>query len=201
MKIYSRILRQSFKVLAILGFFTPAFIHLANAQEMRIFDQTFTATEAEHGFHFFTVDSGCPSNWMEPYNYYEGIFHFRYEIIDYPSTEPFILNACIWSDKEPNGPWRECCPSHFPVPGRGVFTTQTSPSTWWQLHKEKPVDFSRVQDFQRLGIVLWCANGKNLSDWVPEGKGCWSQRQLLLPMKMRVTIVAVAKGYEFSGWK
>jgi hypothetical protein len=168
---------------------------------MRIFDETFVSTEDEHGFHYFKVDSACSENWLDPFNYYEGTFHFRYEIIDYPSNEPFILNACIWSDQESNELWRESCPSHFSIPGKGVFTTQTSPSTWWQLHTDRPVDFSRVGDFHNLGIVFWCANGKNLSDWVPEENGCWSQRDLLLPMKMRVTIIAVAKGYEFSGWE
>ena len=192
-------------VVATMGFVSPGFMPQVCAQEIRLFDQTFTATEEEHGFHFFNVDSSFSGNWLEPFNYFEGTFQLRYEIINYPGTDPFRLSVCIWSDVKstPQGKWehwRETSSPQLWISGRGVFTTFTSPSTWWQIHEEEPVDFARAKDFLRLGIVYWCSNHKNLSDWVPEDGGCWPQRNSLLPMKMRVTIVAVAKGYEFSGW-
>ncbi len=190
----------------------PAILLLSNwsiipsfTQEICLFDNTLTTTVDEHGFHFFTVGEELPENWIEPFNYFEGTFHFRYEIIDYPSTEPFAMSVCIWSDVKltPEGKWetwRETCSTHLPIPGPGTFTTHTIPSTWWLLHNDLPVDFTRINDFERLGIVFWCADRKNLSDWVPKAVDCWQQRALLLPMKLHVSIVAVAKGYEFSGW-
>ena len=195
-----------FFILMPLMFFLICPVFFVSAQEMCLFDKTFTATTDEHGFHFFTVDSGFPGNWIDPFNYYEGTFHFRYEIIEYPGTEPFMLSVCIWSDlkKSPQGKWetwRETCSTQLPVPGRGTFTTQTTPASWWLLHKDLPVDFTRINDFIRLGIVFWCSDRKNLSDWVPKAADCWQKHDLLLPMKLHVTIVAVAKGYEFSDWE
>ncbi len=206
MKIYRRILVQAFLMSVFTGIISFWFVLPANAQEMCLFDQTFTATEDEHGFHYFTADSSFSGNWMDPFNYYDGTFHFRYIIMEYPSAEPFKLSVCIWSDVKRSSmgkweSWKETCSPQLLISGRGVYTTSSTPVTWWQIDKEVPVDFTRVRDFLKLGIVYWCANSKNLSDWVPEDEGCWPQRNLFLPMKMRVTIVAVAKGYEFSGWK
>ena len=198
-------LRCRYKVYGFAIFMLHVVMQPAAAQEMLLFDSTFTATAAEHGFHYFRVDSGFADNWVEPLNYFEGTFHFRYEILDYPSADPFMLSVCIWSDVQRSSQgkwetWRETCAPRWPISGRGVFTTCSTPAGWWQINKQNPVDFTRVKDFLKLGIVFWCANGKNLSDWVPADKGCWPLRDALLPMKMRVTVVAVAKGHNFSGW-
>lgn len=203
MKINFNKLWKAFMVSAITFFFSFGVATRSIAQEMRLLDQTFTATEAERGFHYFSVDSTFSDNWIVPFNYHDGAFYVRFKILDYPSKEPFNLSMCIWSDVKGSWEtWSETCFTALPISGRGVFTTVTEPpSKWWQLHPEKPVDFNRVRDFKRLGIVYWCANYKNLSDWVPEDGGCWPERNLFLPMKMRVTVVAVAKGYEFSGWQ
>jgi hypothetical protein len=202
MKKYLRILWKAIGVFAWSAFFCLSVQTLVTAREICLLDQAYTTTADEHGFHYFTVDSGLSGNWMEPFNYYEGTFHFRYEIIDYPSEEPFLLSMCIWSDVKGSWEsWRETCSPKLPISGRGVFTTSTTPTEWWQIDEENPVDFARVNDFHKLGIVYWCSSRKNLSDWVAEGKGCWEQANSLLPMEMRVTVVLVAKGYEFSGWE
>jgi len=204
MKNYLMNLWRVFSVFAVI--FVSELLLPASAQEMCLFDKTFSATASEHGFHYFPADSSSSANWLEPFNYFEGIFHIRYEIMDYPSKESFMLSLCIWSDiklNKKNGweTWKETCSPQLAISGRGIFTTVTTPATWWSIHKDEPVDFARVKDFLRLGIVHWCANSKNLSDWSTDEKGCWPQHNLLLPMKMRVTVIAVAKGYEFSGWK
>jgi hypothetical protein len=69
------------------------------------------------------------------------------------------------------------------------------------MHKDVPADFVSAQDFRKFEVVYWCANRKHLSDWVHDEKRRWSQRDLLLLMKMCVTVVAVAKGYLFTGLK
>lgn len=202
MKIDVRKVCKTFVMSAFTVFFSLGATTRSYTQEMHLLDQTFTVTEAEHGFHYFSVDSTFSDNWIKPFNFRKGAIHMRFEILDYPSNEPFRLSMCIWSDVKGSWEsWSETCSSIVPISGLGEYITVTSPSTWWQINTEKPVDFTRVKDFNNLGIVFWCANYKNLSDWVPEDKGCWPERHLFLPMKMRVTIVAVAKGYEFSGWK
>lgn len=201
-ELWKELMMIAFIIILSLGVTTQSY-----AQELLLFDKTFTITEAEHGFHYFSVDSTFSDNWIDPFNYREGAFHIRCEIINYPSNEPLNLSICIWSDVKysPSGgpeSWSETCSSRLPINGLGVFTTvTTTPSSWWQRDNEKPVDFKRVKDFKDLFIVYWCNNNKNLSDWIPEEENCWTEHNLFFPMRMHITIVAVAKGYEFSGWK
>ncbi len=173
------------------------------ATEVLIYDGTFTTTMADHGFAYFHA---CPSaglNWLAPTNLYEGQWHIRYEVIDYPSDKPFQLSVCIWADvKTENGRWkhwRETCARQTPITGRGVFTASSTPADWWCLNSE-PVDFARVRDFEKLGLVLWSDDRRNMSDWVPAKESSWDQAKNFLPLTVRVSIVAVTENDSFSGW-
>jgi len=79
-----------------------------------------------------------------------------------------------------------------------VSTRNSSPSTWWEKDYTKPLDFSRPGDFLHLGIPLWSDNTKLVSSWISNGD--WALRNQYHPMTVSATIVAVAKGIEFSGW-
>jgi hypothetical protein len=161
------------------------------AAEFLMFDRTFTTTEGDHGFYFFPPDDANGGNWASPDDYYNGRWETRYEIMDYPTSEPFMLSTCIWQD----GISRETCSGQHAITGTGVFTQSSVPSSWWK--KDAPVEFSRVSAFNHIGLVLWCANWQNCSDWV---SGCWNEHNKFLPLHMRLTIVLVSAGSTFSGW-
>lgn len=172
----------------------------AGSPELLIVDSVITTTIEDHGFVYIDPPVNGGSNWISPYDFYNGSFEFRYEIIQYPTQKTFLISLCIWSDV--TGNWeqhRETCTKQVTITGNGVYASQSSPSSWWTLNE--PVDFSRVNDFYSLGIALWCDNYKNLSDWTPETQSCWDQRNDILPLTFRLTVVAVASGYTFSGWK
>jgi hypothetical protein len=164
--------------------------------EMLIIDSVMTITTNDNGFASFNAPANRGNNWLGPYDFYNGTFQCRYEILQYPSQKTFLINLCIWSDVVENWEnYRETCSKQVTINGKGVFTSQSSPSSWWKL--DEPVDFSRVDDFYNMGIILWCENYQNLS----YGEDCWNQRYDFLPLTIRLTVVAVAKGYTFSGWE
>ena len=50
-------------------------------------------------------------------------------------------------------------------------------------------------------MVLFCEKWKNLSPWLPDSLSCWGQKDDYLPLKLRFTVVCVAKDFQFSGWE
>ena len=173
---------------------------VSGSPELVIIDSVITTTVDDHGFVYFNPPAGGGPDWTAPYDFYNGSFQYRFEIRSYPSQKAFMINVCIWSDIVGNWQaWKETCADQIPVEGNGVFIAQSSPSIWWNLND--PVDFTRVGDFDHMGIVLWCENYKNLSDWTSSSNSCWDQRYSFLPLTLRLTIVAVASGHTFSGWE
>ena len=91
-------------------------------------------------------------------------------------------------------------------PGTYIEGDLGTPSTWWQKREDAVVDFSRPQDFYRIGIVLWKEDPRCL----PMAQG-WNNRNQcddpenealhFFPMTAKVTVVAVAEGHTFSGWE
>ena len=186
----------------LIAFFISIFLTgTLYAQEFLVYDETRTFTESEHGFHYFENKIGPTSNWSSPDDYYNGTWYFRYEVLNIPSNGSYRLSTCIWADWNYPTSWKETC--HSPTAalnGTGVFMHSSSPRSWWKKGGV-PVDFSRANDIWKMGVVLWGSDPSlcNVSDWVsPEN--CWDERGGLLPLKIRVTIVAVANGNSFSGW-
>jgi hypothetical protein len=172
---------------------------VSGSPEMLIIDSVITTTVDDHGFVYFNAPVSGGSDWTSPYDFYNGTFQYRFEVRNYPSQKTFMVSVCIWADIVGNWQkWKETCAKQVPLAGNGVFTAQSSPSTWW--FKDDPVDFSRADGFERMGMVLWCEDYKNLSDWTSASNSCWDQRNSFLPLTLRLTIVAVASGYTFSGW-
>jgi len=181
-----------------------ALTHGVQATEVVLYDGTFTTTMADHGFGYFHAAPAAGMDWLSPADLYEGQWHIRYEVLDYPSSKPFQLSVCIWADVVRDDgkwkTWRETCARRTPISGRGVFTDVSSPADWWCL-KGEPVDFARVRDFEKLGLVVWSADGRNLSDWVPAAESSWDQAKDFMPLTVRVTIVGVSRDDSFSGWQ
>ncbi len=175
------------------------------SQEFLIYDSLFVITEDYKGFRYFQPFKEAGLDWTEPYDLYHGKFHLRYEIFEYKAQDSMVFNLCIWSDvEEVEGDWKSWKESCFPqmaIPGKGVVKHESIPAeTWWNLN-DVPVDFSNVKDFRFMGLVTWCDFHHIITPWVKPEESCWDERHKYLPIKLRVTIVAVAEGYKFSGWE
>ena len=189
------ILLISFSLFLLFTLSLSSSVHAQTSiKEFLIYDEVFTFTESEHGFHLFPYNSGAPANWQYPQNFNEGQFHVRIESRTLPTNTHFRLSTCIWQDNND----REACSTQWNIPSRGTYTFSDSPAyNWW--NNGNPIDFSRPHDFQYLGLVLWNEYGENVSDWV-DGSIWNNYKDLLLPMTLRLTVVAVANGSTFSGW-
>ena len=122
--------------------------------ELLILDSVFTTIADDHGFFNFQPPLDKGTNWERPYDFYNGSFHYRFEIMDYPSWQTFLLSLCIWADIEGNwDQWKETCTLQVPITDTGIFTSESVPATWWVMND--PVDFSRVDDFDHMGLVIW----------------------------------------------
>jgi hypothetical protein len=180
--------------------------------EFLLHDETFEFTEAEHGFHYFFKQQDdrkkkypdVPENWVSPEDYYNGMWHMRYEIISQPTSAACFLMFGIWADWNFPTSWTETISKWENCTGPGgVYLSSSVPATWWNKD-DKKVDFARVKDIFLCGTVIAGGDRRFISDWVAEdtkpSKGSWSERAKYLPMKLRVSIVAVAKNSNFSGW-
>jgi len=150
------------------------------------------------------------TNWVAPYDYLNGTFWLRFEVLEQPTSGDFSVQFGIWQDIKRPGGWLETCSALSYLSGGTGSSVQKnigSPAVWWQINKEVKVDFTRPEDFYRIGIVLWKGKGS----CIPYGQG-WSasnsqcdnpetEAARFFPMKARLTIVSVASGYTFSGWE
>ncbi len=140
----------------------------------------------------FNLGDMPSDDWTSPNNYYSGEFRMRFEVISQPSSEPFYIQFGIWQDSDKGSDHPETVCSRQYVSSGSVFQGSLgSPTTWWQKEPGDPVDFSRPEDFYRIGIVLW--NDSPLC--IPMGTswnadGCPENAYKYFPMRARVTITA-----------
>lgn len=150
-----------------------------------------------------------PTNWKKPNDFENGNFHLRLKILEQPSDSAFKVQLGFWQDVDKEGGHSETISSHVLFEGGSGELLETdlgSPSSWWQLRPDEPVDFTRPGDFYQIGLALWKAE----PFCIPMAQGwqnsnaCENPEQAaaeFFPMKARVTVVAVAAGTTFSGWE
>jgi hypothetical protein len=151
--------------------------------------------------------STFPSNWSSPDDYFNGMIYAYYEVIDVPTNVPFKMQVGIFQyypDKaNQTGNFSESCSGTADLQGIGSIAKYSGrPSTWWSPDIYGPVDFSRVNDFESVGPVLWGTNPDAIL-FTTNGGGndaTWAQRANWLPCTVKVIIVAVSAGSTFSGW-
>ena len=81
------------------------------------------------------------------------------------------------------------------TPGTKFSGSLGSPANWWVHPDGNRVDFTRPEDFFRIGIVLWNANPVCIpmgKDW--SSSGCPENAAKFFPMRVRVTITATPGG-------
>ena len=156
------------------------------SQEFLLYDHTFTwhANDDECGGYHYWYDYGdAPSmNWTSPYDYQNGLFYFRFEIIDQPSDAPFQLNFCIWAElAEDYSFWRESCATLSDVlsgPGSvSAFSGHVSPA--WN----EGIDWTDLTKLWRFGNPMW-VNGHNMGNgpYCTDHPEEWENYQLYFPL-------------------
>lgn len=137
------------------------------------------------------------TDWTSPDNYYDGEFVLRFEILDQPTSEDFYIQFGIWQDRSKGTAHPETASSRQYVEGGNGTTFRGSlgsPSTWWNKQGDDPVDFTRPEDFYRIGIVLWNADPLCIpkgDDW---GGGCPELEKSFFPMRAKLTLTAYPSG-------
>jgi hypothetical protein len=145
-------------------------------------------------------------NWESPYDYYNGTFYAYYEVISVPTNVAFKMQIGIFQYYPSLGSWDghnfgETCSGTATLQGNGsVAYYSSSPSTWWTLNGG--ADFSRVDDFESVGPVLWGTNPDSPLITTAGGgnDATWAQKDYWLPLTIKIIIVAVPVGESFSGW-
>lgn len=146
--------------------------------------------------------------WTKPHNFELGQFYLRFEVLEQPSDQAFFVQVGIWQDIGAEEGYSETISSRILVEngsGSLVEADLGSPADWWELKPDKEVDFCKVAAFDRIGLALWKADPLCLpmgQGW-HNGNACDNPEQAALaffPMKVRISMVAVAEGYDFGGW-
>jgi hypothetical protein len=174
------------------------------SQEFLLHDKTYTwhADDDVCGGYSYWYDHGnAPTmNWTYPYDYQNGLFYYYFEIINQPSSAPFQLNFCIWADRSTDGTtWQESCGYRSSVlagPGSSAqFSSPVLPA--WN----GGIDWTDLSKLWRYGIPLW-VNGHNMGNgpFCTDNPEEWANQALYFPLVLRVVVVAVASGHNFSGW-
>jgi hypothetical protein len=129
-------------------------------------------------------------DWYSPDNYYNGEFRMRFEVLEQPTSEPFYIQFGIWQDHDLGEDHLEIVANRESISSAAVFDASLGePSTWWR-YNGKEVDFSRPEDFYRMGIVLWNQDPLCIPKGADWGDGCPEYANKFFPMRARVTITA-----------
>jgi hypothetical protein len=156
-------------------------------------------TTDTNGFYYFWHNADMPVNWLSPENYYNGQIYVRYQILEQNTSTQIGLQFGIWQKLMPeSGELYETMSEVKTLNGPGsVVTANSSPSSWWKLNGG--VDYTRMNLTWHFGINPWkVSTNQQIRQ---ENPGVWNERYTYwFPMKVYVTIVAVASGYSFSGW-
>ncbi len=139
-------------------------------------------------------------------DFWNGKLYTRWEIIEQPTNTPSKFQIVFWKDlpKVIDGVkvyqelwiWPQ-----YVAGGSGSVAAYSIPMSdfnVWGLG----IDLHDTNNLWRQGIVIFdAATGKTIScpSWGGDEE-TWNSRAKWFPMKMRLTIVAVAAGATFSGW-
>lgn len=138
------------------------------------------------------------TDWTQPNDYYNGEFVLRFEILDQPTSEPFMLQMGIWQDKPKGSVHPETVSSRQYIDGgkgSAIEVSLGSPAEWWNKQPEDLVDFSRPEDFYRIGLVLWNPDPLCIpmgTDW--SSSGCPENADKFFPLRAKVKVLAIPAG-------
>ena len=174
--------------------------------EIHTFSDNSPIAEENCGWHFWYDTSRYPDNWYSPVNFWDGKIYTRWEIITQPTETDCSFQIVMWKamPEDINGErvYQELWdwPQHVNGgPGSvGTFSTVLSNYNVQGLG----IDLHDRNNLWCLGIAIYDdVTGRPISppSWGFDDEP-WNSRAKWFPMKMRLTIVAVAEGASFSGW-
>jgi hypothetical protein len=168
--------------------------------EIHTFSDNSPIAVENNGWHFWYDTSRYPENWYSPVNFWNGKIYTRWEILEQPTNTPCSIQVVWW--KSLNDVQEELwdIPQHLSG-GRGSvgqFSTVLS-----NYHVQGlGIDLHDTRNLWRQGIAL--IDDATGSPVTPPAWGYgvepWNSRASWFPLKLRLTIVAVAEGAAFSGW-
>jgi hypothetical protein len=172
------------------------------AHELLIFNDTieYPNSTDTNGFYYFYYNADMPADWRSPDDYYYGEVYTRYEILSEKTEAPVGLQFGIWQMMPPEtGELHETMSDIQGMNGTGsVVYNHSSPYKWWKL--DPYVDYTKMNMNWHFGINPWQIDPREqqIRQEIPD---VWAQRNAKwFPMKVYVTIIAVAANKEFSGW-
>ena len=174
------------------------------AHELLIFNDIidFPNVTDTNGFYYFNYNADMPKDWKSPEDYYNGKFYMRYEIISQKAVTAVGLQFGLWQLlPTETGELHETMSGITTLWGPGTVATEaSSPSTWWSL--DGGFDYTKMDLTWHMGINPWKVDGYGDNVQIrQENASVWAERNTYwFPMKVKVTIVAVASGYGFSGF-
>lgn len=189
----------------------------ANAQEFLVKNEIFTVTKEENFEHdgnslwTWTDKMNFPADWTTPTNFYDGQFMIRYRIISQPQKpgapgtyRKTKLQFAFWQEQGGS----ETAGEHVLMNGPGsIETSSASISSWWNKENKPKVDFTRVDEFLKYGIVVWDGESGCMPSTWENGQptDCFpvlgsNYQDYFFPLQIELTVVAVAEGATFSGW-
>jgi hypothetical protein len=175
------------------------------AHEFVIFNDyaVFPNNTDTNGFYYFYYNADMPMNWKSPENYYGGMVYIRYEVISEKTTTPVGLQFGIWQMTPPEtGELHETMSEIKTLSGPGAVVYSSGSlsvfADYWRL--DNNLDFTRMNLTWHFGILPWKVSSGN-QQIRQENPTVWAERNTYwFPMKVYVSVVAVASGYSFSGW-
>ena len=177
--------------------------------EFVVINKTYTYSATATAFDCHTHPDGTmPTNWKSPDDYWNGKFYGYFELIDIPSNEVVGFQMGIYQYmpvRDGKNYYETCSLVQAKLQGEGAVlkVEYGSPAAWWQ-HPNGPVDFSKVYDFESVGLVIWSHMAGHTGIISPTAWGgddiANEVRAYFMPCTIRVIIVAVSAGSTFSGW-
>jgi hypothetical protein len=184
------------------------FLQIAQGGEFVIMNRTYTYPADGGAFdcHVKSYES-MPSNWLYPDDYWNGHFYGYFELIDIPSNYTVGFQMGIYQYYKYNGKdyYETCSLVQAQLQGAGDATQVDygSPADWWQ-HPNGGVDFTKVNEFEEVGLAIWSHMPGHEGIICPTSSGgddiAYEVHDQFMPCTIRVIIVAVSSGSTFSGW-
>lgn len=135
----------------------------ASAQQLLVFDETYTATAAGSFHHTVKPPASLPPNWVSPVDYSKGTAYIHHTVMDKPSKRTTTMTICFDGDLEGYG-----CITSKAYTEVGVYETVVPITKMWQYNKvawnKKRTEFHLVVKDPALNGT---PGGKPASDFVP----------------------------------
>lgn len=191
--------------LAVIFFLSTVKAYAAPETEMLIYerDGLLHDTDKKKDDGFF-LDQPPPQNgnWVTPVNFRDGKLYFKILIRKVPTEIPnMVVKWNIWQDGG-----AENSTARYKCPAAAGTSVEFSSNTYIGLHeKPTPLDFSIPRKMYGIHFALNERGGPEMKGpalikWHKWGRGKYAMEDIF-PMDVKIMVVAVAKGAEFSGWQ